>query len=47
MTGFLENDLVQQAMQAGAISYLLKGVLIDELADANRAVRVGCVNVPI
>ncbi|MEH2087954.1 response regulator transcription factor [Nostoc sp.] len=41
LTSFLENDLVQQAMQAGAIGYLLKGVSIDELADAIRAAAIG------
>ncbi|MEH2158530.1 response regulator transcription factor [Nostoc sp.] len=41
LTSFLENDLVQQAMQAGAIGYLLKGISIDELADAIRAAAIG------
>ncbi|MEH2128212.1 response regulator transcription factor [Nostoc sp.] len=41
LTSFLENDLVKQAMQAGAIGYLLKGISIDELADAIRAAAIG------
>ncbi|BAY21594.1 two component transcriptional regulator, LuxR family protein [Calothrix sp. NIES-2100] len=41
LTSFFENDLVQQAMQAGAIGYLLKGVSIDELADTIRAAAIG------
>ena len=41
LTSFLENDLVRQAMQAGAIGYLLKGVPIDELADTLRAAASG------
>ena len=41
LTSFQEGTLVQRAMQAGAIGYLLKGVSIDELADAIRAARVG------
>ncbi|MEA5568706.1 response regulator transcription factor [Anabaena sp. UHCC 0399] len=41
LTSFFENDLVQQAIQAGAIGYLLKGVSIDELADAIRAAAMG------
>ena len=41
LTSFFENDLVQQAMQAGAIGYLLKGISIDELADAIRAAAMG------
>ncbi|MEH1968557.1 response regulator transcription factor [Nostoc sp.] len=41
LTSFLANDLVQQAMQAGAIGYLLKGISIDELADAIRAAAIG------
>lgn len=41
LTSFLENDLVQQAMQAGAIGYLLKSVSIDELANTLRAAALG------
>ncbi|WP_414579179.1 response regulator [Anabaena sp. CCY 9402-a] len=41
LTSFFENDLVQQAIQAGAIGYLLKGVSIDELADTIRAAAMG------
>ncbi|WP_373527738.1 response regulator [Nostoc sp.] len=41
LTSFLETNLVQQAMQAGAIGYLLKGVSIDDLADAIRSAAIG------
>jgi NarL family two-component system response regulator LiaR len=41
LTSFKERDLVQQALQAGAISYLLKNVSIDDLAQAIRAAQVG------
>jgi NarL family two-component system response regulator LiaR len=41
LTSFLENDLVQEAMQAGAIGYLLKGVSIDELANTLRSAALG------
>ncbi len=41
LTSFHEKDLVQQALQAGAISYLLKNVSVDELADAIRAAYAG------
>jgi NarL family two-component system response regulator LiaR len=34
LTSFKEEELVHSALQAGAISYLLKSVSIDELADA-------------
>lgn len=37
LTSFQEKDLVQQALQAGAISYLLKNVSAEELAVAIRA----------
>lgn len=37
LTSFPEEELVEQALQAGAISYLLKTVEPDELADAIRA----------
>ncbi|HID51204.1 MAG TPA: response regulator, partial [Anaerolineae bacterium] len=37
LTSFREEDLVQRALSAGAISYLLKNVSAAELADAIRA----------
>lgn len=36
LTSFPEEELVQKALQAGAISYLLKNVSSDDLADAIR-----------
>jgi len=41
LTSFKDEALVQQAMQAGAISYLLKNVTADELAAAIRAAHAG------
>jgi NarL family two-component system response regulator LiaR len=41
LTSFQEKELVQQALQAGAISYLLKNVSADELAEAIRAAHAG------
>lgn len=41
LTSFPEEDLVQTALQAGAISYLLKNVSADELANAIRAAYMG------
>jgi NarL family two-component system response regulator LiaR len=41
LTSFKEEDLVQGALQAGAISYLLKNVTADELAEAIRAAHAG------
>ncbi len=41
LTSFKEEDLVQGALQAGAIGYLLKDVSADELAQAIRAAHVG------
>lgn len=41
LTSFYDEDLVRQAMQAGAIGYLLKGVPIVELAQAIRAAHAG------
>ncbi len=41
LTSFHERDLVQQALAAGATSYLLKNVTADELAKAIRAVYSG------
>jgi NarL family two-component system response regulator LiaR len=37
LTSFKEKELVQGALQAGAIGYLLKNVSVDELADAIRS----------
>lgn len=37
LTNFKEDDLVSGAIKAGAIGYLLKNVLIDDLAQAIRA----------
>jgi NarL family two-component system response regulator LiaR len=41
LTSFKEEDLVQRAIKAGAIGYLLKNVSADELADAIRAAKAG------
>jgi two-component system, NarL family, response regulator LiaR len=41
LTSFREDDLVQGALQAGAIGYLLKNVSADELAAAIRAAHAG------
>ncbi len=41
LTSFQEKELVQDVLQAGAISYLLKNVTVDELAEAIRAAYVG------
>jgi NarL family two-component system response regulator LiaR len=41
LTSFNDQDLVQGALQAGAVGYLLKNASIDELADAIRSARVG------
>ena len=41
LTSFQNGDLVQGVMQAGAVGYLLKGVSMDELAEAIRAARTG------
>jgi len=41
LTSFREDALVQAALQAGAISYLLKNVSADELAQAIRAAHAG------
>lgn len=41
LTSFREQELVQGALQAGAISYLLKNVSADELAKAIRAAQAG------
>jgi two-component system, NarL family, response regulator LiaR len=37
LTSFSDHDLVQQALQSGAIGYLLKSASIDELSSAIRA----------
>lgn len=41
LTSFPERELVQDALQAGAISYLLKNISGDDLADAIRAAHSG------
>ena len=41
LTSFKEQELVQGALQAGAIGYLLKDVTADELANAIRAAYTG------
>lgn len=41
LTSFKEDALVQDALKAGAISYLLKNVTADELANAIRAAHRG------
>lgn len=41
LTSFKEESLVQSALQAGAIGYLLKNVTADELAQAIRAAHAG------
>lgn len=41
LTSFKEQELVEGAIKAGAISYLLKDVSADELADAIRAAHSG------
>ena len=41
LTSFPEDDLVQQALQAGATGYLMKNVSARELADAIRAAHKG------
>jgi DNA-binding NarL/FixJ family response regulator len=41
LTSFQDKDLVQGALQAGAISYLLKNVSGDDLADAVRSAYAG------
>jgi two-component system, NarL family, response regulator LiaR len=41
LTSFKEEGLVQSALQAGVIGYLLKDVLADELAEAIRAAHAG------
>jgi len=41
LTSFQERELVREVLQAGAISYLLKNVSADELAEAIRAAHAG------
>ncbi len=41
LTSFREDELVKNALQAGAIGYLLKNVGADELADAIRSAAAG------
>jgi NarL family two-component system response regulator LiaR len=41
LTSFQEKKLVQEALRAGAISYLLKNVSVDDLAEAIRAACAG------
>jgi NarL family two-component system response regulator LiaR len=41
LTSFKEEELVQAALQAGAIGYLLKNVSAEELANAIRAAHAG------
>ena len=41
LTSFQDNERVQDALQAGALSYLMKDVSIDELTDAIRAAHAG------
>ncbi len=41
LTSFEEEQMIQQAMQAGAIGYLQKGISVDELVDAIRAAQAG------
>jgi NarL family two-component system response regulator LiaR len=41
LTSFHDKDLVQRAMQAGAVGYVLKDTSKDELADAIRAAKSG------
>ncbi len=41
LTSFPEDQLVQAAVRAGAISYLLKNVSAEGLADAIRAAHIG------
>jgi len=41
LTSFQEKELVREALRAGAISYLLKNVSADDLAEAIRAAHAG------
>jgi two-component system, NarL family, response regulator LiaR len=41
LTSFYDRELVQRAMQAGAIGYLLKGVSMEKLGEAIRSAHAG------
>jgi len=41
LTSFYDKDLVQRALQAGAVGYLIKGVSARELAEAIRIAHSG------
>lgn len=41
LTSFKEDNLIENALQAGAIGYLLKNVSADELASAIRSAHIG------
>lgn len=41
LTSFKDGNLVQEALEAGALSYVLKNVSIDELAEVIRAAYAG------
>lgn len=41
LSSFFDRDLVQGALQAGAVGYLVKGIPGEELADAIRAAHAG------
>ena len=41
LTSFVENEMVQTALEAGAFGYLLKNISARELAEAIRAAKVG------
>ena len=42
LTSFIEEELIQQAIQAGAIGYLLKSASAEQLAEAIQAASQGC-----
>ncbi|MGB5844436.1 MAG: hypothetical protein WBG94_08335 [Anaerolineales bacterium] len=41
LTSFYDKELVQQALQAGAVGYLVKGISARELAEAIRVAHSG------
>lgn len=41
LTSFVEDEMVKQALQAGAVGYLLKNITAQELASAIRAAHAG------